>query len=398
MKINNGVLNCKIPKRLIDLSYTFSNRKDTREALFKTYSIIYFKTEQERKRNSKRNNPKKEHQLFVSIATNYFKTSISKRYYNYIKFLKKHRFISIKGRELDNYESGTGLLDDTRKVESYKVGEYSKSYRILEYPIKDDKEYSFKLTFKTSIIYNKNHNFLISIGIKDPKITRDNFGFRVYHDLSTTFKEVLPEKGTYIYYDFKTSIPNHIRSLVIDILEAQGISDEDPFLDLFDGDFYHNWNTSIDIHSDSRDKVKKQFSAIIFGNEKDYSPKTKRLIRNKFPLFSGLLNKDFGKKIIRKETKLVLDEVVSKLSTHRVLTIHDGFIIHKTDEVNTDENLAQMDFQDKGFSLVKTQIGKEESRGMEESNSLLRTSKNNCPLSLSLMKNNQNCFTPLFHT
>lgn len=357
MKISDGVLHGRIPKRLIDLSFTFSKRKDTREKLLKTYSIIYFKTEQERKRNKKRNNPKKNHQLYVSIATAYFKTTISNRYYNYIKFLKDNEFIIIKGRALDNYESGTDLFGDTRKVESYKVGEYSKSYRILEYPVKEDLEYSFKLNFKPSIISQKNEYFLLSIGIKNPKITRDAYGFRLYHNLSTTYKEVLPTKGHFIYYDFKTSIPHHIKRMIIDVLKSQDISDGDPFLELFHGDFYQNWNESLNLQFEDRDKIKKQFSSVIFGEKTDYSPKTKRLIKTNFPLFNNLLNKDLGKKVIRQETKLVLDEVVGSLKTKRILTIHDGFIVHKEDEVSTDKQLSLMNFHEQGFTLVKSEIG-----------------------------------------
>lgn len=357
MKISGGVLYGKIPKRLIDLSITFSKRKDAREKLLKTYLYIYFKAEQERKRNSKRKKPKPLHQLYNSIWSANFKTIISMRYYKHIKFLKENKFITIKGRALDNYESGTGLLGETRKVESYKVGEYPKSYRLLEYPTKQDIDYSFKLTFKTSLVSQKNENFLLSIGITNPKITRDNYGFRLYHAISTTYKEVLPTKGDFVYYDFKTSIPCHTRKVIIDFLEKQGLSNEDPFLELFDEDFYLNWNKALNLNFEDRDKVKKQFSSVIFGESTDYSPKTKRLIKEKFSLFNNLLNKDFGRKIVRQETKLVLNEVVAKLNLERILTIHDGFIVHKVDELRMDQELATMNFQEQGFSLVKSEIG-----------------------------------------
>ena len=366
MKISEGVLHGKIPKRLIDLSFTFSKRKDTREKLLKTYLYIYFKTEQERKRNSKRKKTKPLHQLYNTIGSANFKKVISMRYYKHIKFLKENEFITVKGRELDNYESGTDLLGDTRKVESYKVGEYSKSFRLLEYPIKQDIDYSFKLTFKTSIVSQKNENFLLSIDITNPKITRDNYGFRLYHTLSTTYKEVLPTKGEFVYYDFKTSIPCHTRKVIIDFLEKQGLCNEDPFLELFEkGDFYLNWNKALDLKFEdtNRDKVKKQFSSVIFGEATDYSPMTKRLIKEKYPLFNNLLKKDFGRKIVKQETKLVLDEVVSKLNLDRILTIHDGFIIHKVDEFSMDQELASMNFQEQGFELVKSEIGRNKDGG-----------------------------------
>ncbi len=104
-----------------------------------------------------------------------------------------------------------------------------------------------------------------------------------------------------MYYDFKTSIPCHTRKVIIDFLEKQGLSNEDPFLELFEGDFYLNWNIVLDLKFEGidRDKVKKQFSSVIFGESTDYSPKTKRLIKEKFPLFNNLLKRGFGSKSVR---------------------------------------------------------------------------------------------------
>jgi len=355
MKIIDGVLTGRIPQRLVDLSFKISKRKDFRNNLLKTYSIILFKQKKEVERNKKRNRPQPEEQLFVSISSSYFTKVISKRYYSYLKILKENHFVRVKGRELDNFESKTGLFNETQYVESYKVGEYSKSYKITEKPIKSDPIFKFELDFELNPIYLKNLNFLLSVEVEEPKITTDNYGFRIYHNLSTNYKEYFPTKGKFLYYDFKSSIPFHLRRYMEVSMNSEGIS-QDPFLELFKGDFYENWNVELNLNLSDRKKIKKNFSSLIYGNKVNFSPVTLKLIKYKFPFFFNLLNKNLGKKITRMETEFVLNDVVSKLDLERVLTIHDGFIIHFEDQTLIEKQISKMDFQSLGFTLKSSFI------------------------------------------
>lgn len=350
--MSSYTLKCKIPKRLIQLSIDYSKRKDCREKLIKCYTIIYSQYIKEKKRNNRRKNPTPITKLFVPISSIYFTKTISKRYYKHLQFLKSNNFIEPKyGRFLDQFESGGDLFDEGRNTETYRVGDYSKSYRIKEFPIKEDEEFSFEMNPQFDPSTQKNINFLKSIGIDNPKTSKDKYGYRLYHNLFTTYKEVLPKKGEFIYYDIKTSVPSFIKEEMI----SSGIED-DPFFELFNGDFYSNWKNIMDLKG-HRKKIKEQFSTILFGNKKDCSPTLMKQIKKLFPtLYFRLNSNDYGKKIMRMETYYMMNLIVPQIPLNEVLTIFDGFIVDRKKEEIVDEFLNNCSLINSNILIEKSEI------------------------------------------
>lgn len=355
MKINNNKIAGNVPIRLINLAAEYSKRKDFKNNLIKTYAVILFKYDKELKRNKKRTNQQPDHKVYVHLASSYFEKAICKRYHRYLKILKENEFIAVCGKSLDNYESQTGLFDDSRQIESYKVGEFSKRYRLIEFPTKTDPHIEIKTIIKENVIYKKNKEFLESVGVIEPKLTTDNYGFRVYHDLSTKYKEYLPDKGTFVYYDIKCSIPNHIKKYLEKFMQENGI-EKDPFIKLFVGDFYTNWGNASGLNTKSRSCIKKSFSALIYGRTNGLCPKYLSSVRKNFPLLLNLIDRNLGKKITRLETKFMFKNIISKLSVSRVMSIHDGFIIHLEDEQIVDQILSNLNIEGQGFELVKSRL------------------------------------------
>lgn len=317
----------RIPKRLIKISKSFSKRKGEQEKLFRLYAIILNKNKDELKKNKRRNNPKPDHQIYVHLSAEYFKKVLCRRYYKYINFLKENSFVFVKGYVLDDFISGVGIFESSKRVESYCVGECGKGYRILEFPEKDDPKIEIEFEYKLSIPAIKNINFLKSIGVEKPIVKSDNYGFRLYHNLSSNYRKILND-DEFIYYDIKSSIPHQVRLLVEKRTKSIG-QKSDPFLDLFNGgDFYMNYNEVNKLGLSDRNEVKKHFSSIIYGGEHQYIINQRKSIRSKFPLFYSILKNDITKKITRSETKLIMD-LISRINVDEILTLHDGFIIRK---------------------------------------------------------------------
>lgn len=357
MRIKDDHLNGRVPESLIELSKDFSSRKDSREKLLKLYSVILYKQEVEQRRNKHREHPKDEKLLFIHLASSYFYKVIGRRYYKYLNFLKSHGYVSVKGRILDDFESKNGLFDDPRFIESYKVGSYSKGYRVNVLPNNNDPKISIRLIFDLSEAAKKNICFMKSIGIEKPTVSRDNYGFRLYHSLSTSYKDYLKNKGQFIYYDCKSSIPHHFRLLVNRRMKNSGL-DHDPFLDLFNGDFYRNWDQALGLKLSNRDHMKEHFASIVYGKQNELVP-IRRRIKEVFPVFYKTLAQDIGRYVTRLETKFVIDQCVSNISVEEVLTIHDGFIVHLSEEELVDVELESILPKDLGLKFEKDHLGSE---------------------------------------
>ena len=319
------------------------------------FSIVKYKIEKETIRRKRNLSKYCFNKTYVHLASSYFESIFSSKYKKYIDFWKEHDVMIVKGRILDEYESRTSIFDDSVKVETYKVGEYSKAYRLNKFLGENYETKKFELKFKNNSIQNKNINFLLSIGIQDPKITRDNYGFRLYHNLFTTYKDELPRFGSFTYYDIESSIPSQLKSHMESILKNQGIS-SDPFIELYEGDFYENLRIGLNLEEISRSDLKKKFATLLYGTKKDISPNLLSLIKSKYPFFYNLLNKNIGKKLTRFETKLVFG-IVKDVPVEEVLTIHDGFIVWSVYEKEIDYYIKSLNLPST-FRFKKSWINK----------------------------------------
>ena len=340
-----------IPSELINLSEELFNNKSSRKTLLKTYCLILNKVETETRR--RRNRGGKKERYFVYLSSSYFRKSILTGYKKYLDILVERRYVFVKRRELDFYERRErglyiDLFDPTLYVETYKVGSQSKGYTILKFPHSNSVEIKFKLIMKESSFRIKNRNFLKSIGIKDIKMSQDMYGHRLYTNISISYKEVLLNKGSsFVYYDIQSSIPNVIKHYFFN----KGYS-KDPFLKLFNGDFYENWGKEIEPETTDRKKLKRNFNTYLNGKKNDYSPIIDKRVKSKYPLFYSLKNRGLGREMVKRETDLMLNKVVGNLPVDKVLTIHDGFIVYKDDEHIVDEYITNLEVLN-GFNLIK---------------------------------------------
>lgn len=327
MKYDGDQLIGKVPKRLIELSNDFSKRKDGRKSLILLYSVILHQFGVQKKRDKKRKSNKR---TFVPIGVNYFKKVVCHEYKKKLNFLIDNKFVRRKKKMVDDHKSGIGLFDDSIWIDDYIIGYKPCSYTILELPKNDDPEVNFEFDFKRNIYTQKVINFLKFIGEDEIRISRDHYGYRLYHNLSNNYKKQLKGKGEFIYYDIKTSIPHQVK------LKVQEIDLNDPFIELFNGDFYDNWNTTLNLEFSDRKKIKEHFSKVLYGNKNHYSTEVKNQLNKDFPLFNSLLKKDLGRRMVMNETDLVLNKIVGQCPVDKILTIHDGFIVFKGDQDSID--------------------------------------------------------------
>lgn len=339
----------EIPLELMFISHNYCFNVTGRNTLRKLYSIIKNKCHNEHQVRKRKNNNINIQDVYVHLSKNYFVDCIGGRYNEYLNILKFHDLIRPKKREVIIDDIGIEINPFYQLTESYKVGYYSKAYCIVETE-GELIDFTDDYKIKHSIVSQKNIEFLKSIGIENFKIKTDNYGFRLYHNLSTTYKEILPKYGDFIYYDFDCSIPHHFKNFISELLTEEQLSNNS-FIELFKGDFYINFGVSLGLtfieKEAFRKKMKKLFSSIVYGeNPKSYF-NYKIIIKNKFPVFYSLLGKNTGRNITRSETKFVLKTIIEQLTPKNILTIHDGFIVYPEDKKIIDEALEQLIDQDK---------------------------------------------------
>lgn len=348
-----------IPRELIAVGNNKLKRKDTRRSLYLMYAIIKYHYQLELKRNERRSNPKLKSLVHVPLSSVYFEKVIAKRYYKYKKILKEEGFIGIKSRiEL---RPGADLFAEFL-VETYTVGKVAKGYKILDLDDLDTVEMEFDLEIEYGVAATKNINFLNSIGIENPKIAFDKYGYRLYHDLTTTYKCYIENKEDYVYYDIKSSVPSFLKML----MEKEGVED-DPYLDLFKWglngniywDFYINLGTLVGYKGskkDIRDKAKKLFMYVVYGQGK-IDPSIIRVLKDKLPRFELMARrKGIGRDLIQIEATFIHRVILPSIDIDRVLTIFDALIIHKEDEEMADAFFKFLSAHIEGIQFEKSEV------------------------------------------
>lgn len=350
----NGELVGKIPSRLVELAKIKLKNKSSRNSLFKIYTIILRNFEKEVKRRKRKG--KKMKIVYVTLSSSYFRKSINTAYKRYLDLLVENGFVSKKKRELSFQERRNrgiyiGLFDDPIEIETYCVGSQAKGYTVVEYPKITDVEVCFELKMKENPCSLKNKNFLRAIGETTPKISTDQYGYRIYHNLSSIYKDVIPKlNNQFVYYDLKSSIPYQIKDYLI-----SKNHEDDQFLNLFNGDFYLNWGKELGITKFKRDRLKTNFNSFLYGDNSNYPPEITSKIKNKYPLLFQLRNKGIGRLMVKKESDLIQKQIVGKMKIDKVLTIHDAFIIYKKEQDYVDGFLSNLKAID-GFTIEKKSL------------------------------------------
>lgn len=189
---------------------------------------------------------------------------------------------------------------------------------------------------------------LISLGYL-PKIKRDNFGRRVYHTLTNSYKRDLKGKGLSVI-DAKASQP----TLLWLIMKSRNIFDK-RYFHVFENniDFYQYVSDNLELAN--KDAAKKLF--MFWVNDKGYVPHYG--IYQLFPKASAFIKnlksdyyKDSPAFLQREEARIWIDDLLNNIPVEFALPIHDSLIVHESDcEVIL--NYCQLKYPDISFSVKK---------------------------------------------
>lgn len=176
--------------------------------------------------------------------------------------------------------------------------------------------------------YNILNNSLASLGYSNIKITRDDFGRRVHHNLTQTYKYELANKG-YMVIDAKCSQPK----LLYLMMKEKGIVDTN-YNNIFENnlDFYNELIKYFNL--EDRQQAKDLF--MYWLNSETYVPTYK--INNIFPNANSYIKKlkinnykNSASTLQRKEADIWIDDLLENLPVEFGLTIHDSLIIKEKD-------------------------------------------------------------------
>ena len=349
----NKILKIKaqIPAELIKIGEEKFKRKDARKNLYKMYAMIKYHYQLELKRNKKRSKPKFDSLVHAPLSSTYFEKVISRRYYIYKKILVDGGFITPKMNFV--WRAGTPLFGDSA-VETYCVGKVSKSFKTIENIEGAYIEMEFDLTINHSVAATKNLNFLESIGVENPRIFYDKYGYRLYHNLSSTYKCYITNKEDFVYYDIKSSVPSFLKNL----MEKEGVTD-DPYYDLFESDFYINLGNLVGFkgcQEEVRGQAKKLFMHVVYGAGK-MNPSVVRILKDKLPRFELMTRrKGIGRDLIHQEANFINKLILPSIGIDSVLTIFDAILIHRSDEKIADHFFEEFETFETSIKFEKGEV------------------------------------------
>lgn len=294
-----------VPKKVEESINSFK-RKDKRAVALKVYAALL--TQETRK--SKTGYFDVPSKLLVSINKRY--NSIIDKFLEdgIIKFFSRPTIVDnvFEPVEKKYYSVGLGicmkykfLIDITEGVE----------YEVEAKPTTKRRWYD---VIKTS---------LVELGY-EPKITRDNFGFRIHHSAIYNYKENLANKGLSVI-DGQCSQPK----LLYLYMKERGYNDKNYSKIFEEGkDFYSVLQQELQLSS--REEAKKLFNLWI--GSKGFIPDRK--LWTLFPLVNNFLNniklinyKDAIATLQRYEAKIWIEDILENLPINFALPIHDALLV-----------------------------------------------------------------------
>lgn len=265
------------------------------------------------------------------VPSNYLE-SINKRYHRTIKQLLKDGIIDYFKRDIIDPNDIFNTITKKYYNTTMKI---CMKYRILvdltnAYEIEVDMD-----TYKKTKWYDITYKSLEQLGHDNIKITRDEFGRRVHHNLTQTYKEELKNKG-YSVIDAKCSQPR----LLYLLMKERGVVDV-AYNSIFENgrDFYLyvvgklGLDGSLSGESDRKD-AKDLF--MFWLNANGYVPNFN--FTGLFPVASKFLSKlksnnykDSASFFQREEAKIWIDGILSNVNVNFALTVHDSIIVKNKD-------------------------------------------------------------------
>jgi hypothetical protein len=300
-----------VPK-LVKYSIMNSGNKTVQGNALKVYAALF-------QRSLRKNS-----EGYFDVPSTYLK-SINTRYYKIIdKFIEDGIIDYFKRAVQDENDIFTTNI---RKYYNKSLGICMKYKFLIDISKGEEIEVDMD-NYKKRNWYKITHNSLTTLGYNDIKITRDDFGRRVHHNLTQTYKKELSNRG-YSVIDAKCSQPR----LLYIMMKSRNLIDS-KYNFIFDNniDFYSYLIESLEL--DDRKQAKDLF--MYWLNSEGYVPNYK--IHTLFPEVSKFIkglksknHKDSSATLQREEAKIWIDDLLENLPVSFGLTIHDSLIVKDKD-------------------------------------------------------------------
>ena len=305
-----------VPKKIIDVVEKIGNKTKVKSA-YKIYNVLARKSKYKNKEG------------WFEVPSLYLR-SINGGYKSIIEYFIKNKIIEPLVKVYKPGEQHGDLFNSITRRSYYPQHNKCIHYRFnkkiditqgeilkIEFENRNDDKRWYTLTKES----------LQRLGLPG-KISRDGFGGRVYHDLTSTYKDELHKKG-FCVIDAQSSQPR----LLYLIMKERGIRDENLF-NIFENDLDFYMEMVSLFNMEDRDEAKKVFMFWAMGNgyTKGYNMWSHFPVACEFlKTVKGRNHKDSSRYLASKEAKIFVYDLLENLPTNFGLTIHDSIIVYKKD-------------------------------------------------------------------
>lgn len=265
---------------------------------------------------------------YFEVSSRYLR-KVNGRYNEIIDFLIENNIIETFKREYllgDQYGPTDLFVEKIDKV-SYSSG------RCIRYKFLVDisKGVVEEISFEDPKVDKKWYKILMrsleTLGYHG-KVSRDQYGARVYHNLTMDYKQELQDKG-YCTIDSVTSQPR----LIYLMMKDKGLIDE-RYFDIFESgrDFYLELVSIFDLTD--RKEAKDLFMHWALGNGYTKGYKMYELFPNVCKFLKDVKStnyKDSSRYLSWKESRIFIDDLLNNLPVSFGIPIHDCIIVKQRD-------------------------------------------------------------------
>jgi hypothetical protein len=307
-----------VPKQIEDILPSVGN-KSKQKALLKVYNALLLKSKYKNKEG------------YFEVSSKYLK-KINARSKSIIDILINNSILDILMRE---YNQGDKYGPDNIFVDRLLKKSYSSKYGIClryRFLIDTSKGNEYEIEFEDPKKDKRWYKILSSslniLGYDHNKITRDQFGARVYHPLISEYKDELKNKG-FCVIDAQTSQPR----LLYLLLKERGVYDKN-YYDIFDkdNDFYLELVSLFKLKD--RETAKDLFMHWALGNgyTKGYDfsmifPQASKFLKN----LKSTNYKDSSRYLSWRESRIFIDDLLNNIPVSFAIPIHDSLIVNQQD-------------------------------------------------------------------
>lgn len=194
--------------------------------------------------------------------------------------------------------------------------------------------------------YDVLSNSLVELGY-EPRITRDNFGYRVYHPLIKDYKTSLKNKG-FSVIDAKASQPT-----LLWMMMKERKKRDDNYFKIFERNIYFYDYLIQELNLRDKAEAKKLFTEWL--NSKGYvsNPGIYKLFPNATNFIRNIKQKDYKSSASLfhyKESRIWINDLLENIPTDFAIPIHDSLIV-KAEDVNFVLGYCEEKYPDLKFSI-----------------------------------------------